>query len=209
MGNITSVTIARHPSGGDSPNRHPELVNCSVDIVPWRDVATVEMGASWDHEYQIKSSIQSSISRGSITWQISGYECGTKFLTCNTWLTIKPFNNKKWINPSYPWKKNITTRDYRISPLAFPTKWLKSPNPAALMACTWRKTQRSSKLPSLLPLQKRTFNKPASKLYIVSPGYEEGMKPAADFKITHGFIVFDTKQKVKLKTNGPNPSTKN
>lgn len=49
-----------------------------------------------------------------------------------------------------------------------------------------------------LPLQKRPFNTPASKLYIVSPGYEEGMKPAADFKITHGFIVFDTKQKVKL-----------
>lgn len=101
-------------------------------------------------------------------------------------------------------KKNITTCDYPISPLAFPTKWLKSPNPAALMACTWR--GHSTRLKTAitdLPLQKRPFNKPASKLYIVSPGYEEGMKPAADFNITHGFIVFDTKQKVKLTKKMP------
>jgi len=72
------------------------------------------------------------------------------------------------------------------------------------MACTWR--GHSTRLKTAitdLPLQKRPFNKPASKLYIVSPGYEEGMKPAADFNITHGFIVFDTKQKVKLTKKMP------
>lgn len=157
------------------------------------------MGASWDHEYQIKSSIQSSISRGSITWQISGYESRNQVsLTCNTWLTIKPFNNKKWSNPSYPlkkiyylWLSNLVTR------ISHPVTQISQP------CCTdgLHLEKNSTRLKTAitdLPLQKRSFNKPASKLYIVSPGYEEGMKPAADFKITHGFIVFDTKPKVKL-----------
>ena len=118
MGNITSVTIARHPSGGDSPNRHPELVNCSVDIVPWRDMATVEMGASWDHEYQIKSSIQSSISRGSITWQISGVWVWNQVSDLQHLAYNKTFQQQEMDQPllslkkkyHYPWLSNLSSR---------------------------------------------------------------------------------------------------
>lgn len=70
----------------------------------WQDMATVEMGASWDHEYKVKSSILSSISRGgTIIWQISGYE-RNQLSRLQHLAKKKPFTKRNRATPLIPWK---------------------------------------------------------------------------------------------------------